>query len=729
MKKLILSMIICFGTFAKLLAQNTNLDLNAKELAMIKTDLNKYQLLEKSYKDLKKLADKAIKQPIEVPLPTDQAGGYTHEKHKQNYYAIQAAGYVYSIEKKEVYAKFVKDILLEYANLIPTLKNHPKAKGSSPGRLFHQALNDCNWIVYAVQGYESIYPQLSDNERKTIENGAFGPLCNFITKDLQTWFDLIHNHGVWACAAVGMVGYTINDKDLIDKALYGSLKNKKSGYFAQMSQLFSPDGYYVEGAYYARYALFPFMMLANVIEKYDPALKVFEYRNQLLKKACNATLQQTYTNGEFFPINDAMKDKNWESRELVLAIGVYVEKYGLDKTLLPIVKAQGRVSLNMGGLVLAKSMAENKEIPAFDWKSVNYSDGPDGKSGGLGILRKGEMNDQFCAVFKYTSHGLSHGHYDRLNLLLYDQGNEILPDYGAARFLNVEPKFGGRYLPENDTYASQSIAHNTLIVDEKSHYDAKESKAEASSPKLIYANLENPNRQIISAMDSTAYKGVKMSRTLVLLQDSTLKKPILIDLMNVVSETEHQYDLAYHYLGHLISTNYKYEAATNTMTTLGTKAGYEHLWKESEAKSKSSIAQITFIDAKRFYTITTTTDTATTLFMARSGANDPNFNLRHEPSWIVRTKGKNKLFASVIEPHGEYDGKLETASGASNQIKNISVERYSKEQIIVNVETKDNRKWTLLISEPAFINTKKKTIVNGKTVEWEGFSLVVSSNK
>jgi hypothetical protein len=55
------------------------------------------------------------------------------------------------------------------------------------------------------------------------------------------------------------------------------------------------------------------------------------------------------------------------------------------------------------------------------------------------------------------------------------------------------------------------------------------------------------------------------------------------------------------------------------MTTLGTKAGYEHLWKESEAKSKTNNAQITFIDAKRFYNITTSTDTNTTLLMARSG--------------------------------------------------------------------------------------------------------------
>lgn len=34
-------------------------------------------------------------------------------------------------------------------------------------------------------------------------------------------FDIVHNHGLWAVAAVGICGYAINDQESVDKALYG----------------------------------------------------------------------------------------------------------------------------------------------------------------------------------------------------------------------------------------------------------------------------------------------------------------------------------------------------------------------------------------------------------------------------------------------------------------------------------------------------------------------------
>lgn len=52
----------------------------------------------------------------------------------------------------------------------------------------------------------------------------------------------------------------------------------------------------------------------------------------------------------------------------------------------------------------------------------------------------------------------------------YDNGNEILPDYGASRFLNIEAKYKGHYTRENQSFAKQTIAHNTLVVDETSHF-------------------------------------------------------------------------------------------------------------------------------------------------------------------------------------------------------------------------------------------------------------------
>ena len=93
-------------------------------------------------------------------------------------------------------------------------------------------------------------------------------------------------------------------------------------------------------------------------------------------------------------------------------------------------------------------------------------------------------------LFKYTAHGLSHGHYDKLGIMLYDKGNEILTNYGSVRFIGVEQKYGGRYLPENKTYAGQTIAHNTIVMDETSHFNGKESIAENFHSDKLFSDYQ-----------------------------------------------------------------------------------------------------------------------------------------------------------------------------------------------------------------------------------------------
>lgn len=83
------------------------------------------------------------------------------------------------------------------------------------------------------------------------------------------------------------------------------------------------------------------------------------------------------------------------------------------------------------------------------------------------MLRTGEEEHQTTMAMKYTSQGMGHGHFDRLGFIMFDNNNDIITDYGAARFLNIEQKNGGHYLYENDKYAKQTIAHNALVVDEK----------------------------------------------------------------------------------------------------------------------------------------------------------------------------------------------------------------------------------------------------------------------
>ena len=139
-----------------------------------------------------------------------------------------------------------------------------------------------------------------------------------------------------------------------------------------------------------------------------------------LQKALLAALQQTNLDGTFFALNDALKEKDYTSNELVTAVDVAWDIYGKDNGLLVVAKKQNRVLLNRGGISIAAAIAAGKNVPEFfPYRTVEYTDGVKGDQGGVSVLRNGKGNDLTSLIYKYTSHGLSHGHYDKLNYNLY----------------------------------------------------------------------------------------------------------------------------------------------------------------------------------------------------------------------------------------------------------------------------------------------------------------------
>ena len=703
--------------------------LTKKEVRIIRRDLEKYPLFIKTYSKVKQQIDEAIKQPIEVPVPIDAAGN-THERHKQNAINMQQAGMLYQITQDEKYAKYVRDLFLLYADLYPTLKKHPAATSNSPGRLFWQSLNEYVWAVNTTQAYDCIYEYLNATERKKIEENIFRIMAEFFSVEHAKILDLIHNHGTWSCAAVGMIGMALNDKDLIEKSLYGTKKDKKGGFLKQLETLFSPDGFYTEGNYYARYALMPFYAYANALNNHMPELKIFNYHDSILKKGLYTALQMTYVNGEFIPINDAAKGKDYLSPEMISTIDIAYNQYGKDDTLLGIADKQKSVVLGEAGLLVAQSLSQKKEFPKFKYISAEYSDGAKGNEGGVGVLRFGKPEDQSLVLMKYTGHGLSHGHYDKLSMLYYDNGLEVLQDYGFARFVNIEPKYGGRYLPENKSFAMQTVAHNTVTVDEKSDFDGKESVSEKYHSNKHFFDCKNSDFQIMSAKDTNAYKGVKMQRTVALLNDKLFVQPLVIDIFKVNSNEEHQYDMPYYYMGHFLKTNINYTPYTIEKKILNKNNGYQHLWLEAEGKGNDDgIFHFSWMMPKRYYTLTCSADSNTKILFTRIGGSDPNFNLRNEPAVMFRYKGKSNVFANVIEPHGSFDLVTENSIDSEGKIKSVKVIGSNDEATVIEINTNKNVGWILMITNQESSNNSKHSIeFSNKKFEWTGNYSLIKSN-
>lgn len=693
--------------------------LSASDVQHMRDCMGKYALFDQAIDKAKKMLDQAIGRPIDVPVPKD-AGGYTHEKHKQNYKEMQAAGVLFQITGDERYAVFVRDMLLKYAALYPTLGRHPKAASADSGRLFWQTLNETVWMVHVAQAYDCIYDWLKPVDRAIIEGNLLRPMASFFTVEHAATIDRIHNHGTWMVAAVGMIGYALNDNNLVDVALYGTKKDKKSGFVRQMDLLFSPDGYYTEGAYYARYAIMPFVLFAQAIENNQPELQIFEYRNQILKKALSSALQLTDVSGRYIPINDALKEMSILSPESVLATDVTFQRYGGDKGLLGIAQKQGSVSLDGAGLSVARALQGGKGSFEFPYESVEFTDGARGDEGGIGILRSGPVSDQSMLVMKYTAQGMGHGHYDKLGILFYDQGKEILQDYGSARFINVEPKYGGRYLTENDTWAKQTIAHNTVTVDGKSHYSGVYKIAQQNHADRHFFSATDPNLQVMSGKAEGVYKDVSMQRTVAMVRDNTMPNPVIIDVFRIDSKSEHQYDLPFYYMGHLVSTNVPYKACDSVRTKLGSSNGYQHLWKEAEGKAAGS-STVTWLNGGRYYSLVNAADSSTEVLFTRVGASDPNFNLRNEPAVILRRNASSTVFATVLESHGSFDPVEEISFGASGKVKEVKVLASTTEATVIEISGTGSLRWIFaVVNGEASTEAMHSATVGGKTLSWKG---------
>jgi len=665
LKTIRLIIFLLFIATLTLSSQNhPNLILTKKGVETIQNTKEKAPLFEQVLTKTKQEVDAEIEAGIFVPIPKDMAGGYTHERHKKNFFILQKAGNLYQITGDEKYAIYIRNVFLEYAKMYPTLPKHPTNRSYATGKIFWQCLNDANWLVYCSQAYDAIYDFVTEQERENLEKNLFRPACDFISVDNPKFFNRIHNHSTWGCAGVGMMGLVMKDEELIQRALYGLKDDRldknmrdndggfikvegqtKAGFLANLDFSFSPDGHFTEGPYYLRYAMTPFLLFAKSLANNRPDLNIYDYRDGILKKSIYSLLYESDAQGRFFPINDAQKGMSWNSREVVAAVDIAYLDFGNDPMLLSIAEKQGQVTLDEAGFKTATDLAKNMAKP-FEHKSITYKDGAEGKHGGLGILRANNENgEEICVLAKYAAHGMGHGHFDKLSYSLYDEDGEVIQDYGSARWVNIDQKGGGRYLKENHSYAKQSIAHNTLVVNEISHYEGKVKTAEEHHPDQYFFNVENPNIQVVSAKEMNAYPNADMHRTLFLLKDEKFRNPIVVDVFRVISEDENQYDLPTWFQGHLLSTNFEYATQTEQLTTLGDGYGYQHLWKEASGKSIGDGNQITWFThlndgggqvRGKIFTMTTSSMPNDELIFARGGANDPNFNLRRDPTFIQR---------------------------------------------------------------------------------------------
>lgn len=287
--------------------------------------------------------------------------------------------------------------------------------------------------------------------------------------------------------------------------------------------------------------------------------------------------------------------------------------------------------------------------------------------------------------------------------------------------MNIEPKNGGGYLKENTSWAKQSIAHNTIVQNETSHFDGNFDKGSKYNPELYFSNFTSDDIKIVSAIDTNAYPGTKMHRTMVMLKNELFQKPVILDIFRLEGEKENQYDLPFYYQGQIIDTNFEINTPEE-LQKLGSKNGYQHLWVESRGKAGESNTKFTWSNNRKFYTLTQALGSNDRVILGRIGATDPEFNLRRDPVFISRKENvKDALFVTVLEPHGSYDPVTELGKNSFSQVKDLKVITDTPEYTAVQITGHNGERILFLMSnQEASGDEQHQLIIDKEEFKWEG---------
>jgi hypothetical protein len=522
---------------------------NSEGIAALKQRIKHCEWAAKRWKAMKAEADKMLAQPIELPprggnwthwyacpehgaplkkgkqigawqwehicsvggekltsditkASTDYDGCVINGIHNDLARSIRNLGLVYQLTGDTRYAKKARDILLAYADKyldypLHNVHGEPKIGG---GRQGPQTLDEAVWLIPLCQGADLVWDTLSESDRKTIAERLLLPAAREVIMPHRIG---IHNIQCWKNSAVGLVGFLLGDQELIHEAIYDA----DMGYAMQMKKGVMPDGIWWEGAWgYHFYTLSALWSLTEAARNCG-----IDLYGERLKSMFDAPLKFATPDLTLPAFNDS------NPVDLKTSASIYELAYTRfrNPAYLTLISQGERVS------DFAFWFGQEELPPALPrkWKSENYP------KSGYAILARGEGKSATWLCFKYGPHGGGHGHPDKLSFVLYARGQTIGVDPGSVRY----------GLPIHSGWYRQTVAHNTLVVDQSS-----QKPAEGKCVEFGTAN----GADFVVAEAGDIYGGVRFTRKI-----SMPNQNLLVITDRVECDREHMLDLIYHHRG------------------------------------------------------------------------------------------------------------------------------------------------------------------------------------
>ncbi len=506
------------------------------------------------------------------------------------------AGVAYQITRDRQYAEQSRDILLAYAAKYLSYDRHDnRGRPKGGGRVASQSLTEASWLIHMAQGADLIWETLDDQQRRDAEERLFRPALDEIILPAKLG---IHNIQCRHNAAIGLVGFLLGDENLVGIAIDDSAR----GFRQQILQGVRDDGMWFEGA--SGYHFF-------TIEGLWPLAEAARH--------CGIDLYDARFKSMFDgPLTLAMPDlklPNFNDSGTV-ALTSRADLYELaharwsDARYLPLVAAgrrSGNLALWFGAVELPAERA------ATDRGSRNSP------ASGYAILERGAGDQATWLCVKYGPHGGGHGHNDKNHFVLYSRGAVLMPDAGAHAYGS----------PLHASWDKTSLAHNTLVVDQRS-------QAQAEGRCLAFGAAGGADFAITDAGD--IYPGVRFVRSVALLNENLA---VIVD--QVQADRERVFDVACHFQG-----TWK-ELPDGQPWTPPDAPGYQHIADATTRVHAAGVTLRTSLDDNQEITITLADDEPTEII---TGTGVGASTAERVPLMIVRRQAQETAFVWAVALDG-----------------------------------------------------------------------------
>lgn len=365
-------------------------------------------------------------------------------------------------------------ILGAYADAYAGYPLHDKDGGgaNSGGRVLAQTLDEAVWLISMAWAFDLTdgCPGFSAAARAHVEQGLLRPAVDVIRRNGAG----VSNWQSWHNAAIAAVGFAVDEPTLIAAAI----DDPQQGLRFQMANSVTADGFWYEGSWsYHFYALDPLMQLAQMGRRAGVDL----FAEPALQSMFRAPVAFAMPDGTLPPFNDASAtsltasarffEAAWETYRDPLYLGVLGRG------------ARGRDALFWGA-------ADVTPVASAPPPSVLFEDA------GYAVLRAGDA----WLGLDFGPHGGWHGHFDKLGFVYAARGATLAIDPGTQSYA----------APTHTTWDKVTVAHNTVVVDERSQAEATGAwhrfvglsglAAAAASAGPVYGAAPEPHVELLRTM-------------------------------------------------------------------------------------------------------------------------------------------------------------------------------------------------------------------------------------